>query len=46
MIQFSYKSETVGELIKKPEERSIAVRNLIEKLGGNEKSVGYKTGND
>jgi len=34
MIQFSYKSETVGNLIKNPEDRSVAVRNLIEKLGG------------
>jgi len=34
MIQFSYKSEIVGKLIKNPEDRSIAVRNLIEKLGG------------
>jgi uncharacterized protein with GYD domain len=34
MIQFSYKSETVGNLVKNPEDRSIAVRNLVEKLGG------------
>jgi uncharacterized protein with GYD domain len=34
MIQFSYKSETVGKLVKNPEDRSVAVRNLIEKLGG------------
>lgn len=34
MVQFSYKSETVGKLIKNPEDRSIAVRNLIEQLGG------------
>lgn len=34
MIQFSYKSETVGNFVKNPEDRSIAVRNLIEKLGG------------
>ena len=34
MIQFSYKSETVGKLLKNPEDRSIAVRQLIEKLGG------------
>ena len=34
MIQFAYKSETVGNLIKNPEDRSIAVKNLIEKLGG------------
>ncbi len=35
MIQFSYKSETVGNLVKNPEDRSVAVKNLIEKLGGN-----------
>ena len=34
MIQFAYKSETVGKLIKNPEHRSVAVKNLIEKLGG------------
>ena len=34
MIQLAYKSETVGNLIKNPEDRSIAVRSLIEKLGG------------
>ena len=34
MIQFSYKSETVEKLIKNPEDRSVAVKNLIEKLGG------------
>ena len=34
MIQFSYKSETVGNLIKNPEDRSVVVKNLIEKLGG------------
>lgn len=34
MIQFAYKSETVSNLIKNPEDRSIAVKNLIEKLGG------------
>ncbi len=34
MIQFSYKSETVGKLLKNPEDRSIAVRQLIEKFGG------------
>lgn len=34
MIQFSYKSETVSKLVKNPEDRSIAVRNLIENLGG------------
>lgn len=34
MIQFSYKAETVGKLIQNPEDRSIAVKNLVEKLGG------------
>ena len=34
MVQFSYKAETVGNLIKNPEDRSIAVKKLIEKLGG------------
>ena len=34
MIQFTYKSETVGNLVKSPEDRSVAVRNLVEKLGG------------
>ncbi len=39
MIQFSYKAETVGNLLKNPEDRSIAVRKLIEKLGG--KMLGF-----
>ena len=34
MIQFSYNSETVGKLLKNPEDRSVAVKNLIEKAGG------------
>jgi uncharacterized protein with GYD domain len=34
MIQFSYNSETVGKLLKNPEDRSKAVGKLIEKLGG------------
>jgi len=34
MIQFSYKSEFVNKLVQNPEDRSVAVRNLIEKLGG------------
>ena len=34
MIQFAYKSDTVGKLITNPEDRSVAVRNLVEKLGG------------
>jgi uncharacterized protein with GYD domain len=39
MIQFCYKSETVGNLIKNPEDRSAAVGNLIEQLGG--KMIGF-----
>jgi uncharacterized protein with GYD domain len=34
MIQFSYKSEAADKLIQKPEDRSISVKRLIEKLGG------------
>jgi uncharacterized protein with GYD domain len=34
MVQFSYKSDMVEKLIKNPEDRSIAVRKLIEKNGG------------
>jgi uncharacterized protein with GYD domain len=34
MIQFSYNSDTVAKLVKNPEDRSIAVRKLLEKLGG------------
>lgn len=34
LIQFSYKSETVSKLVQNPEDRSIAVRNLIERMGG------------
>ena len=34
MVQFSYKSEMVEKLIKNPEDRSVAVRKLIEKNGG------------
>jgi uncharacterized protein with GYD domain len=34
MVQFSYKPETVGKLVRNPEDRSVAVRKLIEQLGG------------
>lgn len=34
MLQFSYTSAMVGKLIQNPEDRSVAVRQLIEKLGG------------
>src|ERR1039457_5523324 len=39
MIQFVYKSETVGNLIQNPEDRSLAVGKLIEQLGG--KMIGF-----
>ncbi len=44
MIQFSYKSETVGTLIKNPEDRSVAVKQLIEKLGGKMLAFYYSYG--
>ena len=34
LIQFSYNSETAGKLIRNPEDRSVALKNLFEKLGG------------
>ena len=34
MIEFSYKSEAVTALVKKPEDRAVAVGALISKLGG------------
>jgi uncharacterized protein with GYD domain len=33
LIQFSYKPEVVGKLIKNPEDRSLAVKALLEKAG-------------
>jgi uncharacterized protein with GYD domain len=39
MIQFSYKSEMVSNLLKNPEDRSTAISNLIEQLGG--KMIGF-----
>jgi uncharacterized protein with GYD domain len=39
MIQFSYKSEMVSNLLKNPEDRSAAISNLIEQLGG--KMIGF-----
>jgi uncharacterized protein with GYD domain len=39
MIQFIYKSETVGNLIQNPEDRLAAVGKLIEQLGG--KMIGF-----
>lgn len=41
MVQFSYRSEIVENLIKNPEDRSIAVKNMIEKLGGKMLSFYY-----
>ena len=34
MIQASYTKEAAAALVKKPEDRSLAVRPLLEKLGG------------
>lgn len=44
MIQFSLKSEIVGRLINNPEDRSIAIRNLIEKFGGKVHAFYYSFG--
>lgn len=44
MIQFCYKSDTVGNLIKNPEDRSAAVGKLIEQLGGKMVSFYYAFG--
>jgi uncharacterized protein with GYD domain len=44
MVQFRYKSETVGNLIKNPEDRSIAVGKLAEQLGGKVISFYYTFG--
>jgi uncharacterized protein with GYD domain len=44
MIQFSYKSETIGNLVKNPEDRSLAVGKLIEQLGGKMLSFYYAFG--
>jgi uncharacterized protein with GYD domain len=44
MIQFSYKSETVGKLIINPEDRSVAVKQLVEKLGGKMLAFYYSYG--
>lgn len=34
MVQFSLNSDIVEKLIKNPEDRSVAVRKMIEQLGG------------
>ena len=44
MIQFSYKSGTVGKLMKNPEDRSVAVKQLVEKLGGKMLAFYYSYG--
>jgi uncharacterized protein with GYD domain len=44
MIQFSYKSETAGNLLKNPEDRSKVVGKLIEQLGGKLLSFYYSFG--
>ena len=44
MIQFSYKPETLGKLVKNPEDRSLAVKQLIEKLGGRMVAFYYSYG--
>jgi uncharacterized protein with GYD domain len=44
MIQFTYKSETVGNLIQNPEDRSAAVGKLIEQLGGKMLAFYYSFG--
>lgn len=44
MIQFSYTSQVVKKLIANPEDRSAAVKKLIEKLGGKLISFYYSFG--
>lgn len=44
MIQFAYKPETVGKLIQTPEDRSISVQKLLEKLGGKMLAFYYSYG--
>jgi uncharacterized protein with GYD domain len=44
MVQFRYKSETMGNLIKNPEDRSLAVGKLVEQLGGKMLSFYYSFG--
>jgi len=34
MIQFAYTKEAVANLVKNPEDRTTAVKDMIEKLGG------------
>ena len=44
MIQFSYKSDTVGKLIQNPEDRAAAVKKLVESFGGKMLSFYYSYG--
>src|ERR1035437_3407550 len=44
MIQFTYKAETVGNLIQNPEDRSATVGKLIEQLGGKMLAFYYSFG--
>jgi len=44
LIQFSYKPEVIGKLIKNPEDRSKAVKALLEKAGGKLLSFYYSYG--
>jgi uncharacterized protein with GYD domain len=34
LVQFSYAKEAVAAFVKKPEDRSVPVKALVEKLGG------------
>ncbi|MFC2084192.1 GYD domain-containing protein [Bacteroidota bacterium] len=44
LIQFSYKPEVLEKLIKNPEDRSVAVKQLIEQAGGRMLSFYYSYG--
>ncbi|MHA1988714.1 MAG: GYD domain-containing protein [Promethearchaeota archaeon] len=44
MIQFSYKPDVVRKLIKNPEDRSLAVKELLEKVGGKMLAFYYSYG--
>ncbi|HVB62752.1 MAG: GYD domain-containing protein [Ktedonobacteraceae bacterium] len=44
MIQFAYTSETWAALVKNPQDRSIPVRQLAEKLGGRLVAAYYSFG--
>jgi uncharacterized protein with GYD domain len=34
MVQFSYTKDAIAAMVKKPEDRAVAVGEMIEKLGG------------